>query len=248
MSDSAVADPAVDQSTVQPVRPVTSGPGSLARSFSLLLALASGALLTLAFPGFNLWPLAPVALAGLALATRGHRARFAALAGFLFGLAFFVPHLHWSGIYVGKLPWFALATAEAVFLAGLGALLPRIWRVPGGAAGTVLAGTGLWVLQEAARDRVPFGGVPWGRGGSPQPRAPPAGLAALGGAPLVTAAVAAVGTALAVAVLALAPLLTGRLGRMSAARGETRPAVVRGLLALAAAAVLLGCGLLVPLP
>src|SRR4051794_28644923 len=165
MSDSAVADPAVDQSTVQPVRPVTSGPGSLARSFSLLLALASGALLTLAFPGFNLWPLAPVALAGLALATRGHRARFAALAGFLFGLAFFVPHLHWSGIYVGKLPWFALATAEAVFLAGLGALLPRIWRVPGGAPRAAPAGPRLGGVQGGARRPVPLGGVPWGAAG-----------------------------------------------------------------------------------
>jgi apolipoprotein N-acyltransferase len=201
---------------------------------SLLLALVSGAALALAFPGFNVWALAPVAIAGLALATRGQRAGFASLAGFLFGLAFFVPHLHWSGIYVGKLPWFALATAEAAFLAALGALLPRIWRVPGGAGGTVLAGAGLWVLQEAARDRLPFGGFPWGRLVFSQAEAPTAGLAALGGAPLVTGAVAAIGTLLAWAVVSLA--------------GRTRTAVRGALFAVVAAAALLGSGLLVPLP
>jgi apolipoprotein N-acyltransferase len=228
---------------------VTAPPLPLTRPFSLLLALASGAALALAFPGFNLWPLAPVAVAGLALATRGHRAGFGALTGFLFGLAFFVPHLHWSGIYVGKLPWFALATAEAAFLAGLGALLPRIWRVPGGTAGTVLAGAGLWVLQEAGRDRLPFGGFPWGRLVFSQAEAPTAGLAALGGAPLVTAAVAGIGLLLAVVVVSLPARFT-RTGRVRSAAelpSSARPGRT-ALLALVAAGMLTGGGLLVPLP
>jgi apolipoprotein N-acyltransferase len=243
MSDSAGADPAVGGAPDQPVPPAQAPalPVALGRPVSLLLALASGGALTLAFPGFNVWPLAPIAVAGLALATRGHRARFGALAGFLFGLAFFVPHLQWSGIYVGPLPWFALATAEAAFLAGLGALLPRIWRVPGGSAGTALAGAGLWVLQEAARDRLPFGGFPWGRLVFSQAEAPTAGLAALGGAPLVTATVAAIGTLLAVAVVGLAP-------RRSSSTAARRPSAATAVTALVVAGVLTGGGLLVPLP
>lgn len=259
MSDSAVADPAVGESTVQPVElaSLTPLPAPLARSLSLLLALASGGALALAFPGFDVWPLAPVAVAGLALAARGHRAGFAALAGFGFGLAFFVPHLHWSGIYVGKLPWFALATAEAAFLAALGAVLPRIWRVRGGVAGTALAGAGLWVLQEAARDRLPFGGFPWGRLVFSQAQAPTSGLAAVGGAPLVTAAVAAIGTLLAWAVLALIARLPYRWRArtdapvpLAATTGAGRglPSARSGVLALVAAGVLLVCGLAVPLP
>jgi len=250
MSASAVADPAVGGSTVPSARsgPVPA-PVPLPRPLSLLLALASGGALALAFPGFNVWPLAPIAVAGLALATRGQRTGTGALAGFLFGLAFFVPHLHWSGIYVGKLPWFALATAEAAFLAGLGALLPRIWRVPGGVAGTAVAGAGLWVLQEAARDRLPFGGFPWGRLVFSQAGAPTSGLAALGGPPLVTGVVAAIGTLLAWAVLALAARLPQVARRLRPAAGMPGlPSGRSGLLALAGAGVLLVCGLVVPLP
>lgn len=203
MSDSAVADPAIGavgqpSSERQAETATPPVPGPLPRPIALLLALTSGATLTLAFPGTgNWWPLAPLAIAGLALATRAQRARFAAAAGYLFGLAFFVPHLHWSGIYVGALPWFALAGAEAVFIAALGTLLPRIWRVPGSGAGMALAGAGLWVAQEAARGRLPFGGFPWGRLAFSQAQAPTVGLAALGGAPLVTAAVAGAGSLLA---------------------------------------------------
>jgi apolipoprotein N-acyltransferase len=263
MSDSAVAAPAVGRGP-QPHPALLRVEPALPRRAALPLAAASGGALAAAFPGFDLWPLAPLAVTGLALATRGQRARSGALAGLLFGLAFFVPHLHWSGIYVGKLPWFALAGAESAFVAALGAVLPRIWRVPGGTAGTVLAGAGLWVAQEAARDRLPFGGFPWGRLAFSQSGAPTAGLAALGGAPLVSAAVAAAGTLLAV-VLARSttgapapadrpvPGSSGRAGSSWRARATTGPGARAGSLVAAFAglggvAVLLLCGLVVPLP
>jgi apolipoprotein N-acyltransferase len=54
----------------------------------------------------------------------------------------------------------------------------------------------LWVAQEAFRDRAPFGGFPWGRLAFSQGDAPALRLAAYGGAPLVTFAVAAAGGAL----------------------------------------------------
>jgi len=266
MSDSAVADPALgdpaaDRSGAQPPtasptgrpRPanrLTPDPGlpavaGLNRWLSLLLALIGGLTLTFAFPGYGYWPLAPIAVAGLALATRGQRAGTAAAAGYLFGLGFFVPHLHWSGIYVGPVPWFALAGFESLFLAAMGWLLPRIWRVPGGAAGTTLAGAGLWVAMEAARDRVPFGGFPWGRLAFSQAQAPTVGLAALGGAPLVTAVVAASGCLLAWAIVRA----------VQAVRAQARPGAGWGGrgwwaagLAVPAIALLLTAGLAVPLP
>ncbi len=215
------------------------------------LAAAGGGLLVLAFPSTGWWPLAPVAVALLALATRGTTAGRGALLGLVTGLAFFLPHLHWSGIYVGMVPWVALATLEALFVALLGAFLPLAWRAPGGPAGTVVAVAGLWVGQEALRGRMPFGGFPWGRLAFSQSESPMLGWAAVGGAPLLTAIVAAAGGALAVALVAGA----GAVARSGRPTGDdphrTGPAAGSLVLVVAAitvAVVLPLLGLAVPTP
>ena len=184
--------------------------GRLPAPAAFVLAAAAGLALDLAFPGTGWWFLAAPGVAALALAARGSSARRGALLGLVTGLVWFVPLLHWSGIYVGALPWLALAMSQAAFVALLGALLPAAWRVPGGRAGTVVAVAGLWVLQEGLRSRLPFGGFPWGRVAFSQADAPDLGWAALGGAPLVTAAVAAAGACLAVAVAAVPRSALGR--------------------------------------
>ena len=180
---------------------------------ALVLAALGGLALDLAFPGTGWWPLAVVGIALLTLAVRGARARRGALLGLVAGLACFVPLLAWSGIYVGALPWLALAVSQAAFVALIGAALPAAWRAPGGALGTVLAVTGLWVLQEALRARVPFGGFPWGRVAFSQADGPFVGWAALGGAPAVSAAVAAAGACLAVAVVRISGMNRAPTGR-----------------------------------
>jgi apolipoprotein N-acyltransferase len=198
----------------------------------VLAAAAAGVVLESAFPARDWWFLAPFSVAALTLLARGVRPRLGALLGLAYGLGFFVPHLQWSGVYVGKLPWFALAGVESVYLAAMGALLPWAWRLRGGAAVHALAVAGLWVLQEAVRGRWPFGGFPWGRLAFSQSESPAAGLAALGGAPLVTAAVAASGALLAWAAVRAWP----------AARTRARAA------ALVAAVAVPALGLAVPLP
>jgi apolipoprotein N-acyltransferase len=218
--------------------PTTARTGAQVRPRSgLPFAVAAGACLALAFPGTGWWPLAPVGVGLLTLAARGVSARRGAVLGLVTGLTFFLPHLHWSGIYVGALPWFALATLEASFVAVLGALLPLAWRAPGGRAGTVLAVAGLWVGQEALRGRVPFGGFPWGRLAFSQADSPALGWAAVGGAPLLGAVVAAAGGALAVAVVAVLD------------RGATLPRRAPVVAATLGAALLLPLlGLAVPTP
>ena len=74
-------------------------------------------------PGPDLWWLAPVGVALLAAATLTAGARRGALLGLLGGLAFFVPVLSWSGVYVGALPWFALATLESLYVAAMSAVV-----------------------------------------------------------------------------------------------------------------------------
>ncbi|HEY6795588.1 MAG TPA: apolipoprotein N-acyltransferase [Kineosporiaceae bacterium] len=209
---------------------------------AVALALASGLALWAAFPRLGWWPLAPVAVAGLALAVRGRSGPRALPIGLLAGLAFMLPHLHWSGIYVGLLPWFALAFLEALYVAGMAVLMPRAWCAPGGRVGTVVAITGLWVAQEALRDRTPFGGFPWARLAFSQADSPLLGYAALGGAPLVTAAVAATGGCLAV-------LATATLDRAAPRPRRAGRLVGRGsAVAIVAASAVVAGGTLVPRP
>jgi apolipoprotein N-acyltransferase len=164
-----------------------------------LLALVGGLLLLLAFPGYHLSYLAVLGPTALAIAVHGQRFRSGLWLGLVFGLAFFVPLLSWSGIYVGPLPWLALAGWEAVHLALLGGATALVTRLP---AWPVWAAA-LWVADEALRGRFVLDGFPWGRLGFSQTSGPLLSVAAYGGVPLVTFAVALVGALVAAAVLAL---------------------------------------------
>jgi apolipoprotein N-acyltransferase len=170
--------------------------------WAALLAVVGGLVGVLAFPRFGIWPLAFVSVAALSLAVDGRRSRTAAWLGFLYGLAFMVPLVSWSSLNVGAAPWLILSAASAAFFAGLGVLLVPLSRLP---ARPVWVGLG-WVLEEFCRDRFPFGGFPWGRLAFSQADSPLRWFAALGGAPLVTFAVAVAGGGLA---LVMTDLRTG---------------------------------------
>lgn len=175
----------------------TAGPRPLRRWISVAAACAAGAGLLLSLPPYGLWFLAPVAVALLAAATHRRRLRAGLGLGMLAGLVLFVPLLDWTNLAAGWLPWIMLSLAQAGYLALVG--LAGAWLSPLHDRWRVLwpltAGL-LWVTQEALRDRAPFGGFPWGRLAFSQGDAPALRLAVLGGAPLVTFAVAAAGGAL----------------------------------------------------
>ncbi len=194
----------------------------------LAAAVAGGLALWLAFPDHDVWWLAPVGVALLAAATLTARAGHAFLVGLVGGEAFFVPTLSWSGTYVGKLPWFALATLQSLYIA--------LMCVVTAYAGRRLLATGhrfaaytviplAWVAQELARSKTPFGGFPWARLAFSQADGPLARVAAYAGAPGVSFAVAAVG----VALLALAREARRQEGRPH----RLRVAAVGGVVALA---------------
>jgi len=183
-------------------------------------------LLDTAFPSRGWWAMAPLALAAFFLILRGRRARGAAALGLCFGLGFFVPHLAWSGTYVGAVPWLALSVLEAGFIAALAALIAVADRPTARAGGAVLrslAVAGLWVLQEAVRSRAPFGGFPWGRLAFSQSESPLVGLASIGGAPLVSFAVALAGAAIAASISELNLLLRRRRRARLVAVGAATP-------------------------
>jgi apolipoprotein N-acyltransferase len=184
-------------------------------------AAAAGALLVLAFPPYGAWPLAVVSVAALSGLTRGQSPRRGALLGSAFGLAFFVPLLSWSGIFVGPAPWLLLAVSQAAFVAALGAALAATSRLPA----WPLWAAALWVAAEAARSRLPWGGFPWGRLAFAQAESPLVWLSAYGGAPLVTLAVALLGT-----------LLAATARRLTGGRPRTALPALAALLAVLAAA------------
>jgi apolipoprotein N-acyltransferase len=158
-------------------------------------AVCSGVLLDLAFPPVNAWPAAAVGVAAMSLLMRGTSRRGAAGLGMLVGLGLWVPLLTFLRGY-GLAAWFGLAVVESMWWLVLGLALRttsrlRCWP---------LAAALLWVGQEWLRDRIPFDGFPWGRLSFGQAEGPLVRLASLGGAPLVTFAVAASGALLAYAV------------------------------------------------
>jgi apolipoprotein N-acyltransferase len=214
------------------------------------LAVASGLALWLAFPSHDLWLMAPVGVGFLALATSGAPAWQGALLGLMSGLACFLPLLSWSGVYVGALPWIALAVLESLYIALLGlvcALLQGGPSASGGSRVRPLVVALAWVAQEALRDNTPFGGFPWGRLAFSQADSPLAALAALGGAPAVTFGVALVGGLLAAGVARL--ISSRRSAGYSGMRSKgTGRSVLVATLCLASAFVVMLLPLLVPRP
>ncbi|WP_235545327.1 apolipoprotein N-acyltransferase [Phycicoccus sp. Soil802] len=169
---------------------------SLRAGTRLVVATASGLLTAQAFPQHDVWWLAPVGVGLLSAAALGARWRFALLLGLAHGLGFFLPTLSWSGVYVGNLPWIALCTLEALYIAVMCAVTAAVQRPLLGSRLRPLAYAAVplaWVLQEWARGTTPFGGFPWARLAFSQADSPLAPLARFAGAPGLTFAVAALG-------------------------------------------------------
>ncbi|MEU5403944.1 apolipoprotein N-acyltransferase [Streptomyces sp. NPDC005963] len=148
-------------------------------------AALSGVLLYLSFPPRPLWWLAVPAIALLGWSLYGRRARAAFGLGYLGGLGFLLPLLIWTGEEVGPVPWIALAAVEALFIATAAVGIAWVGRLP---AWPVWAAA-VWILGEAARARVPFGGFPWGKVAFGQADGVFLPLAALGGTPVLGFAV-----------------------------------------------------------
>ena len=214
------------------------------------LALASGLALWLAFPSHDVWAMAPIGVALLAIATCRASAWQGALLGLVSGLACFVPLLSWSGVYVGALPWLALAVLESLYIALLGlacALLQSGPRASGVGKVRPMVVALAWVAQETLRDNTPFGGFPWGRLAFSQADSPLAGLAALGGAPGVTFGVALAGGLLAAGILRM--IGSRRSAGQSTLRSDgTARGVLVATACLAAAVMVIVLPLLVPRP
>lgn len=169
-----------------------SSPPLVRLPLATVLAVAGGLALAAAFPPYGFGPAASVGVALLSAALWQARLRRGAGLGLVAGLAFFIPLLAWMSV-IGTDAWLLLSLECAAWTVLIGM---------GSTAGSRLPGAPVWmaawwVLAEALRGRIPWGGFPWGSLSFSQPDTALADWASIGGTPLVTFAVALVGTCLA---------------------------------------------------
>ena len=141
----------------------------LSRRWRILFSFASGVLLALSFPNFNLPLLSWVAVAVLIFASLEGSLGEAALRGLLFGVAFYLFSTPW--IYTvmhqyGPLPpWEAAGVMALMILAAspyfVAFTLCVTWIARHDKKLAILASPFLWVALELARARMPDIGFPW---------------------------------------------------------------------------------------
>ena len=144
---------------------------------SLLLSALSGLLLSGAYEPIGQWWLAPIALAAHMYALTVTERKLLSSLIFAFTLNAIV--LHWSSTFVGSVPWLILAVGLSFFYMPL-ALVSR-WGIA--------SYPFLFIVLEEIRNRFPFGGFGWVRIAYTQADAPYSKIAAIGGAPALSAAV-----------------------------------------------------------
>lgn len=142
----------------------------MSKRLTFLIAFLTGALLTLAFPEPDVWPLAWVALAPTLALTRGAGAKRGALVWMFFGLGFFGTLLTWVSI-VGWVAWGLLVVEQTPFIVAFGALWGWLSGRTG-AAGRIALAAGAWALFEYLRSVFPIGGFTWGQLAQSQHNAP----------------------------------------------------------------------------
>ncbi|MCZ3389306.1 MAG: apolipoprotein N-acyltransferase [Actinomycetia bacterium] len=212
------------QPTARKVEPLPARPVPLLAT--VLASAAIGGFLVLAFPPYDLWWLAPVAvtgmLAALDLGTRTGRPMLrGALLGAVFGLVFFGLLTPWLRV-IGPDAWLLVVVLSAAFTALFGAGATLLVRLRGWPFWVAC----WWVGVEALRGRVPFGGFPWGRLGHSQADAPTAAWASVGGVPLLGFILVLAGALLLVAVKAA---VRRHLLRSAIAAGAALAIVLSGL-------------------
>ena len=172
------------------------------RVVRLLVAVTAGLLLCISFPPIGWWWSAVLSFALFSWVLVHPKTTPAGGLGygFLFGLAFYIPLIPWISGLVGPVPWLALSALEALFPALFGLLAVVVRRLPGWPLWFAL----VWSAQEWLKSCVPFGGFPWGVVGFGQTDGPFLSLVSLGGVPLLSFAIALLGTSLGALVFEIA--------------------------------------------
>jgi len=161
---------------------------NLPQPIALLIALISGALITLSFAPFNLWPIAIISLVTFALLLKEQSLKTILWRSFVFGVGFYSAGIHWIYVSIhnfgGASPLFAgfLVFVFACFMAAIFILPFYIFGrwFNRNALGLLIALPVCWLLGEWMRTWL-FTGFPWLFLGYAHLTTPLAGWAPIGG-------------------------------------------------------------------
>jgi apolipoprotein N-acyltransferase len=151
-----------------------------------LLAVLFGLVSSTAFEPFSFWPSAFVGLAGWYFLLIRARLGSRVLISYIFGLSQLLVVQHWTGIYVGNLPWLVLSFCQATFF-----VLPAYF-VGKSKRYNQFAFATSFVIVELLLRTIPFAGFGWTRISFTQVESPLSNLYKFGGVVLVAFFIAAI--------------------------------------------------------
>ena len=151
-----------------------------------LLAVLFGLVSSTAFEPFSFWPSAFLGLAGWYFLLIRARLESRVLISYLFGLSQLLVVQHWTGIYVGSLPWLILSICQGIFY-----IVPAFF-VGKSKRYNQFAFAACFVIVELLLRTVPFTGFGWTRISFTQVDSPLSDLYKLGGVVLVAFFIAAI--------------------------------------------------------
>ena len=166
-----------------------------------LLALFFGALTSLSFEPFRFWPLAFIGLAGWFSLLSRNRLKSRIYISYLFGAGLLLLNQHWTGVYVGNVPWLILCLSQALIF-----IVPAFLVNKGSKYNHYLFAFS-YVFTELLLRTVPFTGFGWTRLSFTQVDSPLAGIYPIGGVALVALVLALISSARKFRSLVIAALL-----------------------------------------
>ena len=166
-----------------------------------LAAIFFAALASLSFEPYGIWPLALIGLAGWFTLLTQNRLKYRIFLSYLFGACLLLLNQHWTGVYVGNLPWLILSLSQALIF-----IMPAFFVRKGAKYNQYLFALS-YILTELLLRTVPFTGFGWTRLSFTQVDSPLAVIYPIGGVASVALVLALLSSARKFRSLVIAALI-----------------------------------------